>query len=309
MQNVIIIGSGCAGYTSAIYTARAGLKPLMFAGMMPGGLLTTTTVVENFPGFENGIDGFTLMMTMRNQALRFGTVIRDLELVDKVEPAGEHFIVHVGEEKIETQTVIVATGSGHRHLGLESEKLLENKGVTYCATCDGPNPMFRNQPLVVIGGGDSALEEAMFLTRFGSKVYLIHRRDQLRASKIMQERALANEKIEFVWNTVVEEILDVKEDKVTGIKIKNIQSGESKTLDCAGVFVAIGHVPNTSFVKGLVDTDENGYIICIKGSSTKVPGIFAAGDCVDHVYRQAITAAGLGCAAAIEAERYLAARE
>ncbi len=309
MENVVIIGSGCAGFTSAIYTARAGLKPLMFTGIMPGGLLTTTTIVENFPGFENGIDGFTLMMTMRKQAERFGTVMRDLELVDKVEPKGKTFVIHTGGEQIETKTVIIATGAGHRHLGLENEHLLENKGVTYCATCDGPNPVFRNQPLVVVGGGDSALEEAMFLTRFGSKVYLIHRRDQLRASKIMQERALANEKIEFVWNSVVEDILDVTQDKVTGVKIKNIVDGTTKTLDCAGVFVAIGHVPNTQFVKDLVDTDEDGYIKCTRGSETKTPGLFAAGDCVDRTYRQAITAAGLGCAAAIDAERYLAAQE
>ncbi|MDK3156620.1 thioredoxin-disulfide reductase [Kamptonema cortianum] len=309
MENVVIIGSGCAGFTSAIYTARAGLKPLMFTGTMPGGLLTTTTIVENFPGFENGIDGFTLMMTMRKQAERFGAVMRDLELVDRVEPKGKTFIVHSGGEQIETKTVIIATGAGHRHLGLESEHKLENKGVTYCATCDGPNPIFRNQPLVVVGGGDSALEEAMFLTRFGSKVHLVHRRDQLRASKIMQDRAFANEKIEFVWNSVVEDILDVSQDKVTGVKLKNTADGSTRTLDCAGVFVAIGHVPNTQFVKGLVDTDEDGYILCTNGRATKTPGIFAAGDCVDRVYRQAITAAGLGCAAAIEAERYLAAQE
>ncbi|MDZ4815465.1 MAG: thioredoxin-disulfide reductase [Verrucomicrobiota bacterium] len=309
MENVIIIGSGCAGYTSAIYTARAGLNPLIFTGLMPGGLLTTTTIVENYPGFENGIDGFELMMTMRKQCERFGARIRDVEVVTSVERKGSTFIVGIQDEKIEAKTIIIATGAGHRHLGIESEHLLENKGVTYCATCDGPHPMFRNQPLVVVGGGDSAIEEATFLTRFGSKVYLIHRRDKLRASKIMQDRAFANPKIEFVWDTAVEEILDVKQDKVTAVRVKNLKTGETKDLPAAGVFIAIGHIPNTQIFKGMIDMDEDGYVITKRGMMTNIDGIFSAGDCVDRVYRQAITAAGLGCAAAIDAERYLAALE
>ena len=212
-------------------------------------------------------------------------------------------------EPVEAETLIIATGASHRHLGLESEHKLENKGVTYCATCDGALPMFRNQPLVVVGGGDSACEEAMYLTRFGSIVYLVHRRDTLRASKIMAERTLANPKIKPVWDSVVTEVLDVKQDKVTGVRLKNVKTNAETVLDCAGVFVAIGHVPNTQLFKGLIDMDENGYIIPREGAATNVPGVFVAGDCADHVYRQAITAAGMGCAAAIEAERYLAARK
>jgi thioredoxin reductase (NADPH) len=205
--------------------------------------------------------------------------------------------------------VIIATGAGHRHLGLENERLLEKKGVTYCATCDGALPMFRNQPLVVVGGGDSACEEAMYLTRFASTVYLIHRRDELRASKIMADRTLANEKIKPVWDTVVTDVLDVKQDKVTGVKLKNVKTNEESTLDCAGVFVAIGHVPTTQLFKGVIDMDDAGYIIPKRGSTTNVEGVFVAGDCSDHVYRQAVTAAGMGCAAAIDAERFLAAQD
>ncbi|HJN82578.1 MAG TPA: FAD-dependent oxidoreductase, partial [Verrucomicrobiota bacterium] len=206
----------------------------------------------------------------------------------------------------QTQTVIIASGAGHRHLGLESEAKLEKKGVTYCATCDGALPMFRDQPLVVVGGGDSACEEANYLTRFASKVYLIHRRDELRASKIMAERTLANEKIKPVWHSEVTEVLDVEQDKVTGVKLRNNQSGEESTLDCAGLFIAIGHVPNTQLFRGVIDMDDAGYILPKRGQETNVAGVFVAGDCSDHVYRQAITAAGQGCAAAIEAERQLA---
>jgi thioredoxin reductase (NADPH) len=306
MEQVVIIGSGCAGYTAAIYTARANLNPLLVTGQMPGGLLTTTSIVENFPGFPEGIDGYELMTRMQKQAERFGTRLKFGSTVEAVDLSSRPFKVTFDGETVETQTIIIATGAGHRHLGLKSEDILEKKGVTYCATCDGALPMFRNQPLVVVGGGDSACEEAMYLTRFGSVVYLIHRRDSLRASKIMADRALANPKIKPVWDSVVTDVLDVTQDKVTGVRIKNLKTNAESTLDCAGVFVAIGHVPNTQLFKGMIDTDENGYVIRKEGSTTNVPGVFVAGDCSDHVYRQAITAAGMGCAAAIDAERYLA---
>jgi thioredoxin reductase (NADPH) len=218
------------------------------------------------------------------------------------------FVLTVDGERVESETVIIASGAGHRHIGLDSEEKLEKKGVTYCATCDGARPMFRNQPLVVVGGGDSACEEATYLTRFGSTVYLVHRRDTLRASKIMAERTLAHNKVKPIWDSVVTEVLDVNEDKVTGVRIKNLKTNAETVLDCAGVFVAIGHLPNTQIFKGIIDMDENGYITPKRGTETNVPGVFVAGDCSDHVYRQAITAAGLGCAAAIDAERYLAAR-
>lgn len=308
MENVVIIGTGCAGLTAALYTARANLKPLVLAGAMPGGLLTTTSIVENYPGFPEGVDGTELMMRMQKQAEKFGARV-EYDAVEKVELSRRPFRITAGDKTIESKTLIIATGAGHRHLGLESEHVLEKKGVTYCATCDGALPMFRNKPLVVVGGGDSALEEAMYLTRFGSRVYLIHRRDALRASKIMQERALKNPKIEFVWNTVVADVLDVKQGKVTGVMLKDVKTGAQRKLDCAGVFVAIGHVPNTQIFKGLIEMDADGYIICQRGTYTNVAGVFAAGDCVDRVYRQAITAAGLGCAAAIDCERYLASLE
>lgn len=308
MENVVIIGTGCAGLTAALYTARANLKPLVLAGAMPGGLLTTTSIVENYPGFPEGVDGTELMMRMQKQAEKFGARV-EYDAVERVNLSRRPFRVTAGDKTIESKTLIIATGAGHRHLGLESEHVLEKKGVTYCATCDGALPPFRNKPLVVVGGGDSALEEAMYLTRFGSRVYLIHRRDALRASKIMQERALKNPKIEFVWNTVVTDVLDVKQGKVTGVMLKDVKTGAQRKLDCAGVFVAIGHVPNTQIFKGLIEMDADGYVICQRGTYTNVTGVFAAGDCVDRVYRQAITAAGLGCAAAIDCERYLAGLE
>ena len=306
MENVVIIGSGCAGWTAALYTARANLKPLVLTGIQPGGLLTTTTIVENFPGFPEGVDGFELMTRMQKQAERFGARGKFATL-ESVDFSKRPFVLTVDGERVETQTVIIATGAGHRHLGLANEHLLENKGVTYCATCDGALPMFRNQPLVVVGGGDSACEEATYLTRFGSVVYLIHRRDTLRASKIMADRTLANPKIKPVWDSVVTDVLDVKQNKVTGVRVKNLKTNAESTIDCGGVFVAIGHVPNTKVFQPFIKTDENGYIIRTEGAATNVPGVFVAGDCSDHVYRQAITAAGMGCAAAIEAERLLAA--
>src|SRR5688500_17365852 len=267
MEKVVIIGTGCAGLTAALYTARANLEPLVLTGTMPGGLLTTTSIVENFPGFPEGIDGYELMTRMQKQAERFGAKVK-FGTVESVELSRKPFRLSVDGDPVETQTLIIATGAGHRHLGLESEHLLDKKGVTYCATCDGALPMFRNQPLVVVGGGDSACEEATYLTRFGSTVYLIHRRDTLRASKIMAERTFAHAKIKPVWDSVVTEVLDVKQDKVTGVRLKNLKTGAESVVDCAGVFVAIGHVPNTQIFKGLIDMDENGYIIPRKGTAT-----------------------------------------
>jgi thioredoxin reductase (NADPH) len=308
MEKVVIIGSGCAGWTAALYAARANLAPVVLTGGQPGGLLTTTSIVENFPGFPEGVDGFELMTRMQKQAERFGARVKFGSIVESVDFAKRPFVLIVDGERVEARTVIIATGAGHRHLGLENEAKLEQKGVTYCATCDGALPMFRNQALVVVGGGDSACEEAMYLTRFASVVHLIHRRDALRASKIMADRALANPKIKPVWDSAVTDVLEVKQDKVTGVRLKNLKTGAESTLPCAGVFVAIGHVPNTQLFKGQITLDENGYIVPAAGAATNVPGVFVAGDCSDHVYRQAITAAGMGCAAAIEAERFLAAQ-
>jgi thioredoxin reductase (NADPH) len=306
MEKVVIIGTGCAGLTAALYTARANLSPLVLTGTMPGGLLTTTSIVENFPGFPEGIDGYELMTRMQKQAERFGARVR-YGTVEAVDLSKKPHTLTVDGESVQAQTIIIASGASHRHLGLESEALLEKKGVTYCATCDGALPMFRNRPLVVVGGGDSACEEATYLTRFASVVYLVHRRDTLRASKIMADRTLAHSKIQPVWNSVVTEVLDVKKEQVVGVRLKDVKTGALRVLDCAGVFVAIGHVPNTQLFKGVIDMDENGYITPTQGSATNVPGVFVAGDCSDQVYRQAVTAAGMGCAAAIDAERYLAA--
>jgi thioredoxin reductase (NADPH) len=305
MEKIVIIGTGCAGLTAAIYAARANLSPLVLTGSMPGGLLTTTSIVENYPGFPEGVDGYELMVRLQKQAERFGARIQ-FGSVESVDFSKKALVLTVDGVDVEAQTVIVASGAGHRRLGLESEVLLEKKGVTYCATCDGALPMFRGQPVVVVGGGDSACEEATYLTRFASVVYLVHRRDKLRASKIMAERALADPKIVPIWNAAVTEVLDVKQDKVTGVRIQNLTTGTLSVLNCSGVFVAIGHIPNTQVFKGALDLDENGYVIPNRGTATNVPGVFVAGDCSDHVYRQAITAAGLGCAAAIDAERYLA---
>jgi thioredoxin reductase (NADPH) len=305
MEQVVIMGSGCAGLTAAIYTARANLAPLVLTGTLPGGLLTTTTTVENFPGFPEGISGPELMDRMQKQAERFGARIK-FATVEAVDLSQRPFRITADTELIQTQALIIATGASHRRLGLESERLLESKGVTYCATCDGALPVFRNRPLVVVGGGDSACEEALYLTRFGSIVYLVHRRDQLRASKILASRALGHPKIKPVWDSVVTEILDVTQNKVTGVRLRNVKTGQESLLECAGVFIAIGHVPNTALFKGQLEMDAAGYIIPRRGTATNVPGVFVAGDCADAVYRQAISAAGMGCAAAIECERYLA---
>ena len=307
MENVIIIGTGCAGWTAAIYTARANLAPRVLAGEQIGGQLTTTSEVENYPGFPEGVDGPTLMFSMQQQAERFGAQI-DYKTVDRVERAGDGtFVVHCGEEQLESRTVIVATGARPRLLGLPDEENGKN-GLTTCATCDGA--FYRDMPVAVIGGGDSACEEATFLTRFATKVYLVHRRDELRASKIMAERALANEKIEPVWNTELTAYHPGDDGKMQSVSMRNRVTGEEGSLEVKGVFIAIGHIPNSGFLNGLADLDENGYIVQLAGkTATKTPGLYAAGDVADHYYRQAITAAGQGCAAALEAERYLADQE
>jgi len=303
MKNVIIIGSGPAGYTAAIYTARANLNPILIEGLQPGGQLTTTTEVDNFPGFSSGIQGPELMDEMKKQALRFGTEILSAE-VTKADFSKSPFSVTVnGKDLYQTKTVIIATGASAKYLNLESEKRLMGYGVSACATCDGF--FFKEKEVVVVGGGDTAIEEANFLTKFASKVTVIHRRDQLRASKILQENAFKNDKIDFCWDSVVEDILDPNQGKVTGIKLKNVKTDEVTEKNCDGVFLAIGHTPNTSIFKGQLKMDKMGYIISKDGAKTSIPGIFACGDVKDHVYRQAVTAAGSGCAAAIEAELFL----
>ena len=312
IENVIIIGSGPSAYTAAIYTSRANLKPLILEGEanaarsvdIPGGQLMITTDVENYPGFPKGVEGPELMTLMRQQAERFGTRI-ETGWVDSVDFSKRPFTLKVGGSSYTARAIIIATGAGAKFLGIPSEKLLMNKGVSACATCDGALPPFRNKKLIVVGGGDTALEEANFLTRFASKVAIVHRRNQLRCSKIMEDKGRKNPKIEFLWNSVVEEILDVKAGKVTGVRLKNTLTQETSVVEAAGVFIAIGHQPNTGFLKGHLALDEPGYIKVTKGTYTNVEGVFAAGDCVDHVYRQAITAAGMGCMAAIDAERWL----
>ncbi|QQL46063.1 thioredoxin-disulfide reductase [Sulfuriroseicoccus oceanibius] len=305
MENVVIIGTGCAGYTAAIYTGRANLNPLILAGTQIGGQLTTTTEVENFPGFPDGIMGPELMMNMQTQATKFGARVEYKSALNVEKQEDGTFKIQVGEDEfIESKTVIVATGAAPRHLGLPNEKELIGHGLTSCATCDGA--FYRDVPVAVVGGGDSACEEADFLTRFASKVYLVHRRDELRASKIMAERALANEKIEPLWNSTIAEYLTDDEGEVRAMLLEDTQNGEQREVEVKCVFVAIGHTPNTSFLEGTCELDENGYLLQKHGMQTSVEGIFAAGDVADHEYRQAITAAGQGCAAALEAERYLA---
>ncbi len=278
---------------------------MVLTGTLAGGLLTTTTTVENFPGFPDGIDGYQLMQHLQNQAVRFGAKIEFASL-DSADLSKAPFNLMVDGKPIETRTLIISTGSSPRRLNIESEAKLENHGVTYCATCDGALPQYRNQPLVVVGGGDSALEEANFLTRFGTRIHLVVRRNVFRASAIMQQRTLGNPKIKIHWNSAVAEIMDVSKNIVTGVVLKDLVSGDLTPLECSGVFVAIGHVPNTTIFKGQLDLDEAGYLKTYTGTQTNIPGVFAAGDVADPVYRQAITAAGKGCSAAIDAERYLA---
>lgn len=306
MENVIIIGTGCAGLTSAIYTARANLSPLVLEGRQPGGQLTTTTAVENFPGFPEGVDGPDLIMRMHQQAEKFGSRFQ-YGVVEEFEHTGSHSRLKVDGNWIETKALIIASGASPRYLELDREKELIGHGLTSCATCDGA--FYRNVPVCVVGGGDSACEEATFLTRFASKVYLIHRRDTLRASKIMADRALANPKIQPVWNSAITEYLTDEGGEVRGVKLNNLVTGEASELEVKCVFVAIGHEPNTAPFRGKLETDANGYLIQKRGTATDLPGVFAAGDVADHVYRQAITAAGQGCAAAIDAERWLADQE
>ncbi len=302
IEKVIIIGGACAGLTAAIYTARAKLDPLLFAGHMFGGQLMMTSDVENFPGFPEGIQGPELMERMRQQAEKFGTRII-YENVIKVDFKERPFKVWAGGEEYLAESVIVATGARPRMLGLESEALLMGKGVSYCAVCDGA--FYKDRDVVVVGGGDSAMEEALHLTHHARSVTVIHRRDKLRASKIMQERAFENPKISFLWDSVVEDIYDVNEGKVTGVLVKNVKTGELSELKCDGIFIAIGHEPNTDVFKGQLALDSHGYIKVHDHVKTSVEGVFAAGDVHDRKYRQAITASAFGCMAALECERYL----
>jgi thioredoxin reductase (NADPH) len=301
VRDVIIIGSGPAGYTAAVYTARASLKPLLIEGIQYGGALMNTTDVENFPGFPDGVMGPELMDLMRKQAERFGAEIISDDATE-VDLTGAIKRVVVGGETYFTRSVILAMGSAYRELGLPGEKRLSGHGVSWCATCDGF--FFRGKDIAVVGGGDSAVEEATFLTRFGESVTIVHRRDELRASKIMAERAMSNPKISFAWNSIVEDVIG--EDSVTGLALRDVDSGQTRTLDVGGVFVAIGHDPRNELIKGQVTLDEEGYVIVeAPHTRTNLPGVFACGDLVDHTYRQAITAAGSGCAAALDVEHYL----
>ena len=307
LKDLVIIGSGPAGHTAAIYAARANLKPFMFegyvAGGSAGGQLTTTTDVENYPGFPEGIQGPELMQLFRKQADRFGTEMVGEDIVE-VDFSKRPFAIKSDEREVRAKAVIIATGAVARRMGVPNEEKMWNNGMSACAVCDGALPFFKSQPLMVIGGGDTAVEEASYLTKFGSIVYLVHRRDELRASKIMQKRAFDNEKIEIIWDTVFKDA--VGEDFVTGARIQNIKSKEVKDISVAGIFYAIGHTPNTQMFEGQLDLDDTGYIKVKTGTQeTSVEGVFAAGDVHDHKYRQAVTAAGTGCAAALEAERWL----
>ena len=302
MEEIIIIGSGPAGLTAALYAARANLRPLVIEGVDAGGQLMLTTMVENWPGYRDGIMGPALMAELRAQAARFGARIVTGH-VKRVDLAVDPYVVESGEQTYQARALVVSTGASARLIGLPSERTLMGHGVSTCATCDGY--FFKEKPIVVVGGGDSAMEEAIFLTKFASTVTVVHRRDKLRASKIMQDKAMANPKIAFEWDSVVEEIKEVGKGEVTAIVLRNTKTGVTKELPVEGVFVAIGHTPNTELLKGQIDMDKNGYIVTSQGSRTSRPGVFACGDVQDPIYRQAVTAAGSGCMAAIDAERYL----
>lgn len=304
MRNVVIIGSGCAGLTAAIYAARANLKPLVIRGLEAGGQLTLTTLVENFPGFPAGVQGPELIELMQKQAAVFGAEFVEGN-VTAADLSKRPFTIELDSEKIEASTLIIASGASAKLLGLESERKLLGHGVSTCATCDGY--FFRGKDVVVVGGGDTAAEDALFLTRYASEVTIVHRREQLRASKIMQDRLFRNDKIRFAWNSAVTDVLDPSQGEVTGVRLQNVKSSEELTKPVAGVFIGIGHSPNTAVFRGQIDLNESGYIITHDGSKTNIPGVFAAGDVQDHIYRQAVTAAGSGCMAAIDAERFLEA--
>jgi len=306
MENVIILGTGIAGCTAAIYTARANLAPLLISGMEDGGQLTLTTDVENFPGFPEGVQGPELVEKCKKQAERFGAKFK-VDLATEFKQVDNGFeLTLMSGEKLQTKSLIVSTGASARWLGLESEEKYKGRGVTTCATCDGA--LFKDKDVIVIGGGDSAMEESTFLTKFASKVTIIHRRDEFRASQIMRERVLKNEKINVIWDTEIKEVLgDGK--FVSGVKLKNVKTGEEKDFPCKGVFLAIGHVPNTKLFKDKLDLDDHGYLKADRFMHTNIPGVFAAGDVQDKKYRQAITAAGTGCQAAMEAEKYLAEQD
>lgn len=303
MENVIILGSGCAGYTAGVYASRANLNPLLLTGTALHGQLGLTTEVENYPGFPQGILGPKLMQHMKEQAERFGTrIVHDL--ATEVDLSGKPIRIKSSDHVYETKTLIICTGASPKKLGIPGENEYWGLGVSSCATCDGA--FFKKQDLIVVGGGDTAMEEAIFLTRYANRVYVVHRRDSLRASKIMQDRAFKNEKIEFIWNTVVEEVVADENKNVNGVRLHNLEEDKHWIKPVGGLFLGIGHDPNTELFTGKLDLDENGYIITDRKQHTSVEGVFAAGDCQDHVFRQAVTAAGTGCAAAIEAERYLA---
>jgi thioredoxin reductase (NADPH) len=303
MRNVVIIGSGCAGLTAAIYAGRANLNPLVVRGHEAGGQLTLTTLVENYPGFPKGVQGPELIELMQKQAEEFGAEFVEGDITS-VDLSKRPFTLGMGKETIETQALIVASGASAKLLGLDAERMLLGHGVSTCATCDGY--FYRGKDVVVVGGGDTAAEDALFLTRYAKQVNVVHRRDELRASKIMQKRMFDNKVINPVWNTVVTDVLDPAKGEVTGVRLKNVKTGEESVKETDGLFIAIGHSPNTGLFKGQLEMNDVGYLVTHDGSHTNVPGVFAAGDCRDHIYRQAVTAAGTGCMAAMDAERFLA---